>query len=145
MSEIEFSVNLPASQEKLIELATSYARFQEIQPQVKSIKIIEENDLETITEEIIEFRGHEIQFTSSHKKISSNSIQTIVVTGPFTGTNVITTFEKIETGTKISVFADLKISSLKYKFIGPLIKKKYKMGLLAICYRMNSIIISSEN
>ena len=143
MSKIEFSVDLPATQEKLLEIATDYERFGEVQPLVKSIKILEKNDNEIITEEIIKIRGHEIQFSSSHKKIDQNTIETTVLSGPFTGTNIKTTFEKIDSGTKISVLADLKISSLKYKFIGPLIKKKYKMGLLAMCYRMNSIALSS--
>jgi len=130
-----------ASPEKLIALATDYENVSKFLPhQMKNIKVIKKDHNETITEEILTFeaiRFQEIIQQTRHTKSKPNETNSEVISGPFKGTKVQTTYEKIDSGTKILVKADLKLS-LKYKILGPLIKNKYKIYLTGVLYKMNT-------
>ena len=144
MSDIEFSLNLPAPADKLIELATAFEDYPEyLESSIKSVKIIEKKELDTITEEILTFRSffdHEIVQKSKHTIIDGNKTHSEIIFGPFKGTIIDVTFEKTDSGTKVTVKADYKIS-LKYKILSPIIKQKYKIMITGFLYKMNAKLI----
>lgn len=147
MGKLQFSLSLTAAPNNLLKLATDYERFSQFLPdQLKSVKIIEKKDDETTTEEILVFSSlvkNQIVQTSRHKQISQNVLFSEIVSGPAKGTTMKTTFEKINTGTKVDVEIDLKLS-LKAKFLSPIIKKLYKTVLLGILYKMNGIAVEMK-
>ena len=147
MSKLQFSLNLTASPNNLLKLATDYERFPQFLPdQLKSVRIIEKTDNETITEETLIFSSlvkNQIIQTTRHKQISQNVLLSEIISGPAKGTTMTTTFAKIDTGTKVDVEVDLKLS-LKAKFLSPIIKRLYKTVLLGILYKMNGIAIEMK-
>jgi ribosome-associated toxin RatA of RatAB toxin-antitoxin module len=134
-------MNLPAESDKLMKLATDYESFPRYFPHlIKSVKVVDKNDLETTTEEVFtlsRFFDHEIILKSIHKKIDTNQLETRVTEGPFKGSNMNIKYEKTDTGTRITVNGDLKLG-LKYKILGTVIKKEYKQFLMGLLYKMNT-------
>ena len=147
MSKLEFSMNLPSPPDKLIALITNYENYTKFfESQIKSINILETKNEETITEEVLTFStiiNHDITQKTLHKKIDSNKLYSKVLSGPFKDTILEVTFEKIDTGTKINVQLDLKLS-IKYKILLPIIKKRYKTVIIGLMYKMNNIIQSNQ-
>lgn len=135
-------MNLPADPSKIYKIATDYDNAIKYLPpyQVKSIKVVERKGNETITEEILTFEAikfQEILQRTSHKLIDKNIIQSDIIKGPLKGTSVQLTLGKNDSGTTITIKANLKLT-LKYKILTPLIKTKYKTFLTAVLYKMNT-------
>lgn len=147
MTKLEFSLNLPANSDKLMQLATDYENFVNYLPdQIKSVKIIEKNSNETITEEVLVFTTimkNEIVQSSKHKKVNPNQLQSEIISGPFSGSKLLALYAPVESGTKVTITANLKIP-LKYKVISLVIKKMYKIILTGILYKMNRIALDSS-
>jgi len=145
---LNFSLNLPSQSNKLMELSEDYENLPKYLPdQLKSVKIIEKNETETITEETIVFSTllkKKIIQQTSHMKDNSNQLTTEIISGPAKGTIIITMFEKNDSGSKVSIQLDLKLN-LKAKILQPLIIKYYKMVLTSILYKMNNDIIEMES
>lgn len=143
LSDIELSINLSAPADKLMKLATSFEDYPKyLESSIKSVKIIEKNNDGITTEEIFVFKSlfdHELVQKSKHT-INDNSIHSEIIGGPFKGTIIDVIFDKTDSGTKVSVKADYKIS-LKYKILGPLIKQKYRIIIIGLLYKMNSQLI----
>lgn len=131
-----------------MKLCTDYESYTKYLPdQLKSVKILAKNDFETTTMEIIEFQHYlkkSFEQKCIHKKISENELYTEVISGPAKGSTIKILFEKIDSGTNVSVNINLKLS-LKARFLLPIIKSWYKRIILGILYKMNSMIINSEN
>jgi ribosome-associated toxin RatA of RatAB toxin-antitoxin module len=148
MGVLNFSLNLPSQSNKLMELSEDYENLPKYLPdQLKSVKIIEKNETETITEETIVFSTllkKKIIQQTSHMKDNSNQLTTEIISGPAKGTIIITMFEKNDSGSKVSIQLDLKLN-LKAKILQPLIIKYYKMVLTSILYKMNNDIIEMES
>jgi ribosome-associated toxin RatA of RatAB toxin-antitoxin module len=144
MPKLEFSMDLPASTEKLIEVATQYENYGKfLEPQVKSVKIIEETENGIVTEEIFRFSSilnHEVTQKSLHKKSQQNKIETEVISGPFKGTTLEVSFDNANSMTHVSVFANVKIG-IKYKVLSPLVKKYYRTVLMGLLYKMNNVAL----
>lgn len=147
MSKLSFTLNLAASSEKLIELASDYEKFVNYLPdQIKSVKIIEKRDDKIITEEILIFTSYiktEITQQALHTKTNPNELLTEVISGPFTGSNLRAKFDKTDVGTKVTIDVNLKIP-LKYKLASVVIKKYYKIFLTSVLYKMNSLATNSQ-
>ena len=147
MTKLKFSINVPASTDKLMRLAMDYENFRNYLPdQIKSIKILETKNDETITEEIIVFRSYikaEIKQKSVHKKDGTDTLLTEIISGPFKGTTLKIRFESNAFGTKITILANMKIP-LKYKIASLVIKKSYKIFLTGIIYKINSSALESS-
>ena len=114
--------------------------------QLKSVRILEQNNNETKTEEIMVFSTilkKEIVQEAVHKKKNDNELITDIISGPAKGTIIQTVFLKMDTGTNVSFNIDLKLN-LKTKILRPLIKKYYKMALTAILYKMNNKILEEN-
>ena len=148
MTALEFSINLPSQPNQLMQLSEDYENLPKYLPdQLKSVKIIEKNETETITEETIIFSTllkKKIIQQASHIKDNSNQLTTEIISGPAKGTKIITMFEKNDSGSKVFFQLDLKLN-LKAKILQPLVIKYYKMVLSSVLYKMNNDILEMEN
>ena len=146
MSKLDFSMNVDASVEQLMKLATDYENYKNYLPQqIKDIKIIESPDDEIITEEVLVFStilNKELIIQSLHKKIDNNTLYTKIISGHAKGTEVTIYFTSGKQ-TKISLSVDLKLS-FKAKFLGPLVKKQYKRLLTGIFLKMNTTVLETQ-
>ena len=144
---LTFSMNVPASVDKLIGLSEDFENLPMFLPdQLKSVRILEQNNNETKTEEIMVFSTilkKEIVQEAVHKKKNDNELITEIISGPAKGTIIQTVFLKMDTGTNVSFNIDLKLN-LKTKILSPLIKKYYKMVLTSILYKMNNKILEEN-
>jgi len=147
MVDFEHSLTIPAPSKRLFEMSTDFENFGKFFPYLKSVKILEQKDKETITEEILSFTYHKLSHNivqkTSTKIIDENNISAEVVSGPMKGSSIKTHFENIDDMCKVTVNAKLK-TNLKYKFLEPLLKKIMKRTITGILYNMNSEIIKNE-
>ncbi len=147
MGLLEFSMILPTSPERFIEYFSDYESLSEFFPgQLKSIKIIEQNLIQTITEETISFSTiikNEISQKTVHHKPQNNGMFSEIISGPAKGTTILAKFNKIENGTEIQVNVNLNLS-LKAKILSPIIKKFYKRILMGLFYKINNMALQSE-
>jgi len=147
MGRLDFSIILPASPEQFLKYASDYESLSQFLPgQLKSIKIIEQNSDQTVTEETIAFSTvikNEINQKTVHYTPQNNEMHSEIISGPAKGTTVDVKFNKIFEGTKIDVDVDLNLS-LKAKILSPIIKKFYKRVLMGIFYKINNMALDSE-
>jgi ribosome-associated toxin RatA of RatAB toxin-antitoxin module len=141
MTKLEFTINLPAESTKLFKLAIDFENFRKYFPHlIKSITISEKNESTTTTQEIFTFTSfikHEIKQKSIHKIIEPNRLETKIIEGPFKGSILYISYDKMESGTKVVVTADLKIA-LKYRILSSPIKNSYRQFLTGLLYKMNT-------
>lgn len=141
MTKLEFTINLPAESTKLFKLAIDFENFRKYFPHlIKSITISEKNESTTTTQEIFTFTSfikHEIKQKSIHKIIEPNRLETKIIEGPFKGSMLYILYDKMESGTKVVVTADLKIA-LKYRILSSPIKNSYRQFLTGLLYKMNT-------
>ena len=147
MAILEFSLDLPTQSSQLMKLCEDYENLSKYLPdQLKSVKIIEENETETKTEETVVFSTlikKEIIQQALHRKISDNKLNTEILSGPAKGTMIYITFETNNSGSKVIIETDIKLV-LKAKILLPIIKKFYKTALTCVLYRMNNVIMESQ-
>ena len=147
MAILEFSIDLPSQPSKLMKLSEDYENLPKYLPdQLKSVRIIEKNETETITEETIVFitlLKRNIVQQASHIKNNDNQLITEIISGPAKGTKIITLFEKNNSGSRVSFQLDLKLD-FKAKILRPIITKYYKMVLTSVLYKMNNLIDESN-
>ena len=147
MTNLEFSLDLPAQPSQLMKLSEDYENLPKYLPnQLKSVKIIEKNETVTKTEETVVFSTlikKKIIQQALHKKISDNKLNTEIISGPAKGTVIYIIFETNNSGSKVIIKINLKLV-LKAKILLPLIKKFYKIAITSVLYKMNNMIIESE-
>ena len=91
----------------------------------------------------INFKNIEIKQKTKHSINYPKSIISTVIDGPFNKTHLEIHFSDIETLTKISVSADVKIG-LKYSILSPIIARLYKGIVTGLIYKMNNTILKNE-
>ena len=148
MPKFNVDISVPSNSIKLFELATDFENFKRFSPaQIKNISIIEKLDNEIITEEILTFntifKNIEIKQKTKHSINYPKSIISTVIDGPFNKTHLEIHFSDIETLTKISVSADVKIV-WKYSILSPIIARLYKGIVTGLIYKMNNTILKNE-
>jgi len=148
MTNLQFQTNSPIEPKKLMRYLTDFESFQKFFPhQIKSIKILEQQNNETITEETIIFSTlikSTFMQKSRHKLISDEELHTEIIEGPAKGSVIKIICAKNDQGSQIKFEVNLKLS-LKAKFLGPFIKKLYKRYLIAIIYKINNREYEKQN
>jgi len=138
---------LPASPEQFIQFSSDYESLPKYLPsQIKSVKIIQQDSNQTITEEFLVFSTvfkNEIYQKSIHYNRQNNEFFTEIISGPAKGTTILIVFKKVSAGTEIHVTVKLNLS-LKAKIISPIIKKWYKRVLTGTLYKMNNVILQEK-
>ncbi len=139
MTLLEFSLNLPCNVDKLFQKITDFENFNHYIPnQLESISVIKkENNKITTKEKIksVSILKNRFEQTSEHT-VNENILKTEITSGPATGTIIESFFQKIDSGTKVSIKINLNLG-LKYKLFTPIVKKFYKQMLTGVLYRMN--------
>ena len=105
--------------------------------QLKSVKILKNNDDGITTEETISFKTiikKTIIQQTLHKK-STNSLNSKILSGPAKNTEIFTRFEEHEGKIRVLVDINLKLS-LPTKLLKPLVKKYYKSYFDAFLNRL---------
>ena len=142
MKNLQFSINSSVDPEKLMSFITDFERYQTFFPnQIKEVKILERQNNEIITEEIIIFSTlikRPFVQKSRHKIISDKELFTEILEGPAKGSAVKIICNKNDQGSQIKFDADLKLS-FKAKLLTPFIKKLYKRYLTAIIYKISEL------
>lgn len=114
--------------------------------QLKSVKILEENEEGIKTEEIIVFKTlvkNEIKQISIHKKISNNHITSKIISGPASGTIIDIDLTRSNNQTEANIIIDLKLS-FKAKFLSPIIKKAYRYMLTGVLLKIDNLIMNKD-
>ena len=62
-----------------------------------------------------------------------------IISGPLKNSQLTTTYEKTDQGSKVIIDAELKVG-LKYRFLSPIITKRIKMASIAVLYKMHTAI-----
>ena len=148
MANLQFQTNSPIEPEKLMSYITDFENYQKFFPhQIKSVKILDRQNNETITEETIIFstliKSAFVQ-KSHHKLISDKELFTEIIAGPAKGSVIKIICTKNDHESQIDFDVDLKLS-LKAKFLKPFIKKLYKRYLTAIIYKINNCEFEKQN
>lgn len=148
MSKLEFSINLSASHDKIMKLALDYEKLPNFLPdQLQKVVIISQDAVGvTTTEETLVFSTiikNQIVQRTTHKQLE-DQITSNIISGPAKGSIIETRYEKIDSGTKVTVIVTLKLN-LKAKFLQPIIKKWYKSVLTGILYKMNTVAQMQQN
>ncbi len=143
VAKLDFAIVLPCPSDKLYDKLIDFENFKNYIPmQLESVRILEKNDHEILTEEKIV--SHTILKTSfsqkSLHKLSKQKIETTLLSGPAQNTKFIITLSDDVDNTKVSIAVDLKLS-LKYKIFTSLIKKEYKRMFTTILYKINTEIM----
>ena len=146
MPNFNFEMTLPADSQKLFELAIDYENYQKIFPgQLKEVSVVSRNGSVVITKEVLTFNTY-FKNTELYQKTSHSAHYPIlvnnVIEGPFKGTVIQVTFDELDSGSKVTINAELKIS-LKYKILSPIIKNKYKSILTSLLYKMNNLAMNA--
>ena len=141
MVNLQFQTNSPIEPEKLMSYITDFENYQKFFPnQIKSVKILDRQNNETITDETIIFSTlikYAFVQKSHHKLISDKELFTEIIAGPAKGSMIKIICAKNDQGSQIKFDVDMKLS-LKAKFLGMFIKKLYKRYLIAIIYKINA-------
>lgn len=146
LTKLDFSINLSSKDpNKLMEIATDYRNFSDIFTGNMKCIVLEENNKETITEEIITTSKVNLKITqkSSHRIILPNKLETKIISGPLKNSTILITFQKIQDGTSVTINAELKLG-LKYKILYFILIKKYKMLITKLFRRMGEFAILTE-
>lgn len=143
MTLLEFSLNLPCSLDKLFQRITDFANYSHYIPnQLESIKVLKKDSNKTFTEEkirSISILKSSFKQTSIHT-VKKDEIETEITSGPAKGTIMESFFQNVDSGTKVIIKINLKLS-LKYKLFTPIVKKVYKQMLTGVLYKMNREIL----
>ena len=139
MSNLDFEIILDAKKSDLEQIFVDYEYYPNYLKQIESVEIMEDNEGEIITKQILVFSTYlknKIVQTTSHK-VHNGKFFSKILDGPAKGTEVVIEFLQENEKTKVNVQADLTLS-LKAKIFLPIIKKAYKRFLTGIFYKMNS-------
>ena len=139
--KLVFSKEVGVDSEKLIDIATDYELIPKLFP-VEIIGIENINDSVIITEKVSFYKFGFLQKSSHIEK--ENCVLTKILTGPLSGSIISLSYEKTNSGTRIIVDAELKLS-LKYRLLGSFIKKRYKKALSRILNETASLAFLTKN
>ena len=142
MLNFDFSTVIPINTVKLFQILTNYTILKELLPdQVKECKIIQQNEEETVTEELLVFNTYfkkqKIIQKTSHKIFEPYTILNSTIDGPFKGSTLEIILEEKDEGTKVNLKGKCKVS-LKYYVLYPIIKKYYKTACISLLYKINN-------
>lgn len=139
MTELSLSLVLPVSKDILFNSILDFEKYPLFMPvQLKYVKILENQKSQIITEEKFLFKTifkKEIIQSTSHRIISSNELESIILDGPAKGTKLKILVSSQDEKSKIEINADLNLG-IKYKIFTPIIKRYFKMISTAILYKM---------
>lgn len=121
-----------------MDILSDFKNYDKIFPFIKDTNIIQKNENQTVTKEIlfVGSKNYEFEQKSSHT-VTSSSIETNTLSGPLKGSKLQILFKPKNLGTQVVIHANLKLG-FKYVILTLLLKKKYKL------YLEKSLIYANE-
>ena len=140
MSKIYFEKTLSSDFEieSLLAKLMDFESHTKFMPtQLKSVKILKNNDDGITTEETITFKSivKKTFIQQTLHKQSGNSLNSKIISGPAKNTKIFIRFEESEGKIRILVDINLKLS-LSVRILEPLVKKYYKTYFNAFLNRL---------
>ncbi len=110
MPKIKFVKIIKADRKKVFEIATNFKDFQKTLPNFyPSIRVRSMRDDVSIVEEHIMLAGRELVMMTKHVTKPPELHEMFVLGGDAKGSHIVERYEIIPEGTKITVYADLKL------------------------------------
>jgi len=143
--KLSFKKKLNADCEKLFEIATDFENMTKLFPLNLKSRVIKKTKDETVLEEIakLSFLNYKIKQITSYKKIDTNTSFAKVIQGPFKGTEIKIHYQDINSGTEVSVDANVKYSK-KFFWLAKVIKKRYENALLGILKQVEYLALLTQ-
>ncbi len=102
-----------ADRKKIFELTTNYENFQKILPQYyPSVRIISVRGNVSVVEEHLRIGGRELVMMVKHVIDESILHEIFIIGGDAKGTHIITRYESISNGTKMTLEVDWKLKGI---------------------------------
>ena len=113
MSKVIFEKIIKADRKKVFELTTNYERFQKILPRYySSIRIISVRGNVSVVEEHLRIGGQELVMMVKHVIDEPILHEIFIIGGDAKGTHIITRYEAISYGTKMTLEVDWKLKGI---------------------------------
>ena len=113
MSKTIFEKIIKADRKKIFELATNYENFQKILPQYyPSVRTISVRGNVSVVEEHLRIGGRELVMMVKHVIDEHILHEIFIIGGDAKGTHIITRYETISHGTKMTLEVDWKLKSI---------------------------------
>ncbi len=110
MPKIKFVKIIKADRKKVFEIATNFKDFQKTLPNFyPSIRVRSMRDDVSIVEEHVMLAGRELVMMTKHVTKPHELHEVFVIGGDAKGSHIVERYEIIPKGTKITVYADLKL------------------------------------
>ncbi len=132
MPKIKFVKIIKADRKKVFEIAANFKDFQKTLPNFyPSIRVRSMRDDISIVEEHVMLAGRELVMMTKHVTKPPELHEVFVIGGDAKGSHIVERYEIIPKGTKITVYADLKLHG-KLKLAGFFGKDKIKKDFVKI-------------
>lgn len=139
MPKINFEKLVKSKRNKVFDIAANYKEFQKTLPQYfPSIRVCSERDNVAIVEEHIRIGEKELVMMTKHVTKYPEIHEVFVIGGDAKGSHIIERYQDVPGGTKITIYADIKLSG-RMKFLSWFSKGKLKDGLVKIMDEFASI------
>ena len=129
------------SRDALFQISTDIENFKLIMPNYfKSLIIIEDSINQKFVDEEITFFGKTVNVRTKHIIVKPNLHEVYILTGPLKGTFFIENYEKLKSGTEVTITISLTLNGF-LKFI-PFLKKILVKRMESV---MTEFLICAEN
>ena len=144
---MEFSMDMESDIEEVFAKLVDFENMPNLLPrQLKNLEIISKKENQIVTRETLVFKTivkNEIVQESSHE-IGNNQIKTTIISGPAKDSVIDMKLEKKESGSKVTININLKLS-LKARILLPIIKKAYSSLLTGVLYKIDNLLIEKRS
>ena len=144
MPKIHHVVDVFVPPEKLFDRITDFSNISNILPNVKSVKIISNQNGIIVTEDEVSIMGNYSIQQVKHTLEKPHRHLAEILSGEAKGSFIEQRFEKTDDGTKVTINADFKLKG-KLKLIGFAIKNKVKFGLETAIYEFADSVDDSNS
>ncbi len=129
MPKVKVEKIVNADREKIFNLVTDFENLPSKFPQFfKSMKILGRDGNTVVIEEHAQLAGRDIIQKTRHVLTPPEKEEVFITEGDTVDSHIITTYEKVAEGTKITIEGDFKLAG-KLKLIGFLAKSKIQSGM----------------
>ncbi|VVC05413.1 Polyketide cyclase / dehydrase and lipid transport [uncultured archaeon] len=129
MPKVKVEKIIKANREKIFNLVTDFENLPNRFPQFfKSVKVLSKEGNTITTEDHAVMAGREMQQTTKHILTPPEIDEVYLLSGDAKDSHIITKYESIPDGTKITVEGDFKLAG-KLKLVGFMAKGKIEKGL----------------
>lgn len=143
MPKVKVEKIIKAKRENLFNLVTDFENLPQRFPQFfKSVKVISREGNTVTTEEHVMMAGREMHQTAKHILTAAEIDDVHILSGDAKDSHIVTKYENIPEGTKITVEGDFKLAG-KLKLVGFMAKGKIEKGIEEVMQEFARVAESS--